>query len=119
MEVKLWNKLKIDDEFVPYEKKVEDVVYKWGPNSFLKMPRATAKKICQQGTPIRKDGPEAGQGHETLRLEENHEALAEKYGQPLKFVASDGSKFRSKLGMQEYEDSHVPAETGQKGRKPR
>ena len=46
------------------------------------------------------------------RIEEDHEERAAKYDQPFKFVASDGTKFRTKEGLKAFEASLTVKKTG-------
>ncbi len=72
---------------------------------FIEMPRSKALTFLEQWRPFNRSGAVSQQGLKALRIEEDPEEHAAKRDQPLKFVASDGKKFRTKQGLAAHEDS--------------
>lgn len=100
MNAKIWNDGPVDheEEFLG-----ERIFIPRG--EYIEMPRSKAIKFLGTFKPFRRDGHVAGQGLKRLRLEENAEEKAARYDQPFSFVASDGTKFRTKQGLKEYEET--------------
>jgi hypothetical protein len=85
---------------------------------YIEMPRSKAIKFLGTFKPFRRDGSIMSQGLKKLRLEEDAEAKAAKFDQPFKFVASDGTKFRTKQGLKNYEET-LTVKVSKNGRKKR
>jgi len=106
MNAKIWNEGPVDheEEFLG-----EKIFIPRG--EYIEMPRSKAIKFMGTFQPFRRDGHVSSQGIKKLRLEEDAEARAAKYDQPFKFAASDGSKFRTKEGLRQYEET-LTVQTG-------
>jgi len=100
MIVKVWN-----DSSLTYKEIFQDELIEIPPHGFVSMPRSKAVTFLGGYRPFQRDGAQENRGEKPLRLEEDVEALAEKYDQPLKYHSSDGTNFRTKEGLRKHEES--------------
>ncbi|MDC1299958.1 hypothetical protein N8Z24_00465 [bacterium] len=109
MKVKIWNDGPADhvEEFLG-----DKIVIPRG--EFILMPRSKAIKFMGTFRPFTRDGNIMSQGLKQLRMEEDAEAKAAKYDQPFSFMATDGTKFRTKQGLKSHEASLTVISQGSK-----
>ncbi len=67
------------------------------------MARSRAVKFVSQFAPFRREGDERSQNKKKLRIVVDPEEFAKATDQPLKYQALDGTKFRTKAGVEKYE----------------
>jgi len=96
--VKIFN-----DSHIDYKGLFRDSPIEIPANSFIEMGRAEAIKFLGEYSPVSIDGAGRHKMPKKLRMLEDPEQKAERYNQPLRFTAFDGSKFRTTQGLQAYE----------------
>ena len=90
---------------VDYQEEYQGNLIQIEAGGFIEMPRSKALHFLGQWRPFNKSGAIESQGQKPLSIEEDPEVHAEKRDQPLKFIASDGNKFRTKQGLANHEES--------------
>jgi hypothetical protein len=98
--VKVWNRGPIT-----YKEEYQGQLIVIESGESIEMPRSKALHFLEQWRPFTKSGSLEGQGLKPLQIEEDPEQHAAKRDQPLIFQASDGQKFRTKIGLQRHEES--------------
>lgn len=100
MKVKVWNDGPID-----HVEEYQDETIKIPRGEYIEMPRSKAIHFLSQLIPFHRDGDPKARGIKALRMEEPAEEKAAMMDQPLRFTASDGTKFRTQIGLDDYEAS--------------
>ena len=100
MKVKLWNDGPFD-----WEEEYKGEIYKIPKGGYIEVERSRAVKIQSQFSHFSREGNIRQQNPKMLRIEIDPEKWAEHNDQPLRFVASDGKKFRTVQGVENYEKS--------------
>lgn len=72
-------------------------------NGFIEMGRAEAIKFIGEWSPMKIDGAGRHLNPKKLVIEEDPEVKAERYSQPLRYEAMDGTRFRTKEGLAAYD----------------
>ena len=100
MQVKVWNDSDIDhvEEF-----RGKTIVIP--AKQFVEMGRAEANKFISQFSPVSMNGAGKHVRPKDIRIEKPAEEFAQLTDQPLRYKASDGKMFRTKIGLKEYEES--------------
>jgi hypothetical protein len=70
---------------------------------YIEMGRAEALKFIGEWSPVKIDGAGRHLAPKMLVIEEDPEVKAERYSQPLRYEAMDGTKFRTKEGLAAYD----------------
>jgi hypothetical protein len=96
--VKVYN-----DSHVDYKGTFRDSPIEIPAREYIEMGRAEAVKFLGEYSSVIVDGAGRHKMPKKLRMAEDPEEKAERYNQPLRFTAFDGSKFRTTQGLQDYE----------------
>ncbi len=97
--VEVWN-----DGPYDYKEEYQGSLIEIPRGKSIEMPRAKALHFLGQYRPFQISGHPSQQGLKALRIKEDPEQHAAKRDQPFKFVASDGTKFRTKQGLADHEE---------------
>lgn len=98
MQVKIWN-----DHHKEYSEKFRGRMLVIPPHGFIEMGRAEGNRFLHQMTSFGIDGTGKETKVKMLRMEKPAEEFANQTGQPIKYTARDGKKFRTEIGLKEHE----------------
>ena len=103
MKVKVWNKgpFDIDEEFLGKQIKIPQ-------GEYIEMERSKAVKFQGQWAPFQREGNMEALNHRVIHLEADPEEDAARKDQPFRYTSSDGKKFRTVKGMENYESGLKP-----------
>ena len=100
MLVKVFNESHID-----FVGKFKDNAINIPAGKFIEMGRAQAVQFLSEYSAVRVDGAGRHQMPKKLKMVEDPELKAERYNQPLRYKAYDGTMFRTTKGLQDHESS--------------
>lgn len=113
MKVKLWNDGPID-----WVEEYKGETYTIPTGGFIELERSKAVKIQSQFSPFKNNPNNPREAnYKKLRIEMDPEKWAEHNKQPVKFTASDGSRFRTKEGLRLHEEQITVGGSSGKRRK--
>jgi len=94
----------VNDSHIDFKGTFRDTPIEIPAKGSIEMGRAEANKFLSEYSIVSVDGAGRHKMPKKLRMEEDPEVKAERYNQPLKFTAFDGTQFRTTQGLHKYEN---------------